>query len=495
MQAPEQHVLETTGELPRNNVTHQANGLFAIMIVLFGILNIALSIRFESLSSTLPGTVLVSVLAIVLWRTGKNHWLSLILMPSLAVMAVGLHINALRGYPEAHFAVFVLIGATLAYRHWLAVVAATAGIAIHHFLINELQMMGIPVYCFADPDRSRVLVHATYAIAEASIMIVMACQIRRAFRAGEETANLFQYVSREPGRFDLQVESLPSTTLVAQRGKACLLELYTTITTLNESLMEVSRSTDQIASDNRALIERSTTQKLNLAKADESVNTIAQGADANDKAATHAAEQVTDMIGLIEHSDEQITLLVRAMQEVTSFSTNIEQIVSVINTFAFQTNILALNAAVEAARAGEQGRGFAVVASEVRSLAARVATAASEINELIDQSGNTVQTGSTLAGQSGERMKELVDTTRALGKITEAIRGAAEGQTHDVTSVRIAVEELGAGTLKNSELADRTTAVTVSLLEAMNRIRDQLSRFEISQLDQNRSGFTSEAST
>ncbi len=68
--------------------------------------------------------------------------------------------------------------------------------------------------------------------------------------------------------------------------------------------------------------------------------------------------------------------VVDTMEAINTSSRKIADIIGVIDSIAFQTNILALNAAVEAARAGEQGRGFAVVASEVRALAGRSADAA-----------------------------------------------------------------------------------------------------------------------
>jgi len=95
-----------------------------------------------------------------------------------------------------------------------------------------------------------------------------------------------------------------------------------------------------------------------------------------------------------------VSQVVDTMKGINRSSQRIADIIGVIDSIAFQTNILALNAAVEAARAGEQGRGFAVVAGEVRTLAQRSAAAASEIKEPIETSVRQTEKGSRLVAWS-----------------------------------------------------------------------------------------------
>ena len=73
------------------------------------------------------------------------------------------------------------------------------------------------------------------------------------------------------------------------------------------------------------------------------------------------------------------------MQSVARGSQQIVDIIRVIDSIAFQTNILALNAAVEAAKAGDAGRGFAVVADEVRHLSASTQQSLGQILAIFEQ--------------------------------------------------------------------------------------------------------------
>lgn len=115
-------------------------------------------------------------------------------------------------------------------------------------------------------------------------------------------------------------------------------------------------------------------------------------------------------------SSTVFTQVVEAMHGINDGSRQIGEIVNVIDSIAFQTNILALNAAVEAARAGDQGRGFAVVAAEVRSLAGRSAAAAKEIKQLIAASAGQVQHGNRLMDDAGRAMQEVAAQVQAVAR-------------------------------------------------------------------------------
>src|SRR5690606_32004229 len=115
-----------------------------------------------------------------------------------------------------------------------------------------------------------------------------------------------------------------------------------------------------------------------------SIEELASSTRQNADNARQANQLAGEASGVAASGGQTVDALIETMAGISESSQKIGEIVGVIDSIAFQTNILALNAAVEAARAGEEGRGFAVVASEVRALAQRSAAAAHEIKALIE---------------------------------------------------------------------------------------------------------------
>jgi methyl-accepting chemotaxis protein len=176
---------------------------------------------------------------------------------------------------------------------------------------------------------------------------------------------------------------------------------------------------------------------------------------------------------------EVVNEVVATMSAINESAKKIEDIISVIDGIAFQTNILALNAAVEAARAGEQGRGFAVVAGEVRNLAQRSASAAKEIKELITDSVNKTTEGTKLVENAGNTMEEVVSSVQRVADIISEISAASTEQTTGIDQVNQAVTSMDETTQQNAALVEEAAAAAESLVDQANQLADAISQFKL----------------
>ncbi|MBR8237281.1 cache domain-containing protein [Burkholderia sp. AU42008] len=255
--------------------------------------------------------------------------------------------------------------------------------------------------------------------------------------------------------------------------------LQATIGGIRQSAEAIASASRQISAGNDDLSQRTEEQAASLeetaASMEQLTATVKQNAD-NARQASGLANNASD---IARTGSDVVNRVIGTMGEIDDSSRKIADIIGVIEGIAFQTNILALNAAVEAARAGEQGRGFAVVAGEVRSLAQRSATAAKEIRALIVDSVERVRNGSTLVGQAGTTMGEILQAVARVTDIMGEIAAASEEQASGITQVGRAVTQMDQVTQQNAALVEEAAAAAASLQEQAARLRDTVGAFRV----------------
>jgi methyl-accepting chemotaxis protein len=262
----------------------------------------------------------------------------------------------------------------------------------------------------------------------------------------------------------------------------------TTIERLREVVGRIKDATEainiasqEIAAGNQDLSSRTEEQASSLeetSSAMEELNaTVKQNAE-NAKQANELAK--TSNAGVVK-GGEVVKQVVVTMGDIQASSKKISDIIGVIDSIAFQTNILALNAAVEAARAGEQGRGFAVVATEVRNLAQRSATAAKEIKTLIAESVDKVESGARLVQQAGSTMDEVVTSFQQVASLVTEIASASREQSSGIEQTTQAVSQMDEVTQQNAALVEEAAAAAESLEEQARGLVQTVSMFKLAE--------------
>jgi methyl-accepting chemotaxis protein len=269
----------------------------------------------------------------------------------------------------------------------------------------------------------------------------------------------------------------PESVLAAVRDTAS--GLATLIANVRGGTEHIASASREIATGNQDLSRRTEEQAASLQRTVASMEqmkvTVRQSAE--------NAKQATQLANLAASSADNgggvVGQVVTTMDEILSSSKKIAEIVNVIDGIAFQTNILALNAAVEAARAGEDGRGFAVVAGEVRNLAQRSAQAAREIKDMIADSVQKVDSGSSLVNAAGSSMTEIVAQVRRVNDLIAEISSAAMEQSAGIEQITEAVSQMDRVTQQNSALVEQSAAAADSMKSESTRLAEAVSVFRI----------------
>jgi methyl-accepting chemotaxis protein-1 (serine sensor receptor) len=260
--------------------------------------------------------------------------------------------------------------------------------------------------------------------------------------------------------------------------------LVEAVSLIRGSAESVSKASKEIEVGHAELSSRTEEQAASLEEAASSMEELATAVRQNTDSAKQASALATGASDTAGKGGKAMADVVGTMGGISESSRKIAEIVGLIDSIAFQTNILALNAAVEAARAGEQGRGFAVVASEVRALAQRSATAAKEIRGLIKDSAERVGKGTGLVQGAGDTMQEVVTSVQRVTRVMAEIAASSQEQLSGIEQVSGVVTQMDRVVQQNAALVAESAASVAHLANLADHLMESVARFKLEQSDE-----------
>ncbi|PMS37780.1 methyl-accepting chemotaxis protein [Trinickia symbiotica] len=255
-----------------------------------------------------------------------------------------------------------------------------------------------------------------------------------------------------------------------------LVQIVSSIGTSSDS---IATAAQELARGNTDLSQRTEEQAASLEETASSMEELTSTVRNNADNARQASGLAGGASEIAETSSGYVRQVVETMRELADGSKRMTDIIAVIESIAFQTNILALNAAVEAARAGEQGRGFAVVAGEVRALAQRSAVSAKEIKELIEGSTTRVDSGVQVAERAGKTMAEVMQAVQRVTDIMGEISAASAEQSTGIEQVNRAVVQMDQVTQQNAALVEQAAAAAGSMADQARELKTAVAVFRV----------------
>jgi methyl-accepting chemotaxis protein len=453
-----------------------ADKLLAVMAAIYGLY--ALVVAFNHSRLVLACSVVVPVFGLMVLRLQTTKWDALMaFVPPLSMCALSVLQAALvNGSYVAHAGLFVALCTLVIYEDWRRVVLVGAVLVVSRVVASSWFDDQAPGLAFSSlpPVVGDVVVLLMLTVILALYTRVMA----RRTAEHIEMDFLVRAMGKD-GPIRLNLDAVRVHSPVGLRLKDVQTRMAHLLRQVREVIFEVHGAANEMSTSSQELLDRTQSTHIGLndaAMSLEQINVIVQESARASREARSYANQASMMAG---HGGEQVQQVVSAMREIDVSSRRITDIIGVIDSIAFQTNILALNAAVEAARAGEQGRGFAVVAAEVRMLAKRSSEAAREIKALIGESVTSVERGTKLADEAGKAMTELVEAVKRVGGVFETLTADSSEHAQGIDVVTSSMRELDEVTRQNVTVADRSGEMAHQLQQQAAILADVLSSFRL----------------
>ncbi|MBH8578566.1 methyl-accepting chemotaxis protein [Bisbaumannia pacifica] len=313
----------------------------------------------------------------------------------------------------------------------------------------------------------------------AVLLVILGVSTRRALAPIRQTAQAMADIAKGKGDLTrrLAVKSQDEVGELAVQFNAFVERMQHTLQQVRGNARQVLDGASDMADGTQELSSRTEQAAANLQETSASMEEIHSTVTHTTQAAEQANGLALTAAGTAEQGSEAMQQVEAKMAAINDSATRISEIIGLIDSIAFQTNILALNASVEAARAGEQGRGFAVVAGEVRNLASRSAEAAQDIRGLIDASVRHTQEGDGLVKDAAERMQAIRQSVTQVADVIAEITAGAREQTTGIEQINTAVAEMDTVTQQNATMVNQNAGLASTMRENAQRLDRLMAEF------------------
>lgn len=254
--------------------------------------------------------------------------------------------------------------------------------------------------------------------------------------------------------------------------------LSETFDSINHSAEQVTSGAVQVSNSAQALSQGATQQASAIEELSATLGGVSDQVARNSSDAKDAYRRVSDNSTAISNCNSDMSNMLEAMELINQTSSEIANIIKVIDEISFQTNILALNAAVEAAREGS--KGFGVVADEVRQLATRSAEAAKQSSALIERSANAVKRGTAIAQETAKSLENTVKSSDKIQELMKNIADASAEQSEAISQINTGVDQISAVVSANTATAVGSASASEELSGQSLILKNMIARFKLS---------------
>jgi len=301
-------------------------------------------------------------------------------------------------------------------------------------------------------------------------------------RAIRQISGRIKEITEGDGDLTARIESSRRDEIgeLAQEFNAFIKRIDDTLQSVSNSTVSLQHASTEIAKSSQELSARTEQAAANLQQTSASMEQIAAVVTNASDSAQQADQLALSTKELAQQGLHSMQNVEKTMGTINDSSSEISNIIKLIDSIAFQTNILALNASVEAARAGEHGRGFAVVAQEVRILASRSSDASKSIATLINTSLNRTKSGVDQVKQTSDTMQEMVKSIERVADVIAEISAGAKEQSVGIGQVNDAVNELDSMTQHNASMVEESSAAAAELSDQADQLSTLVGAFKLS---------------